>query len=98
MHPGEAASGGVVSAQRSAPLGSGTQQPWPITRDHFLPVHPTLAALDTTTPPAMASAYARALPAARLHMLEGEGHLSLPFRHNKRILGSVAESAVSARI
>lgn len=37
----------------------------------------------------MARAYARALPTATLHELEGEGHLSLPFRHNHAILGSL---------
>lgn len=37
----------------------------------------------------MARAYARALSNAMLHELEGEAHLSLPFRHNRAILGSL---------
>lgn len=37
----------------------------------------------------MARAYAHALPKATLHELGGEGHISLPFRHNHAILGSI---------
>lgn len=46
--------------------------------------------LDTTTPAAMASHLAGAIPGAALHVVPGEAHLSLPFRHNRSILGSVA--------
>lgn len=44
---------------------------------------------DTTTPPDMAMHYASAIPGAQLHVLQQEGHLSLPFRHNRSILGSI---------
>ncbi|KAL4428008.1 hypothetical protein ABPG75_002097 [Micractinium tetrahymenae] len=56
-----------------------------------LPTHIWQGTLDSTTPPAMACAYARALPKATLHELE-EGHISLPFRHNRAILGSLLGS------
>ena len=49
--------------------------------------------LDTTTPMAMAQFYAASIPGATLHLLRGEGHLSLPFRHNRRILGSITDAA-----
>jgi len=45
-------------------------------------------ALDTTTPPAMGRHYAEALPSAELHLLEGEGHISLPLRRGRDILAS----------
>ena len=54
------------------------------------PSHIWIGAPDTTTPPAMARHYAGAIPGAVLHELEGEAHLSLPFRHNRDILGCIA--------
>lgn len=38
----------------------------------------------------MARHYAAAIPGATLHLLDNEAHLSLPFKHNRAILGSVA--------
>lgn len=49
--------------------------------------------LDTTTPMAMARFYAGSIPGATLHLLRGEGHLSLPFRHNRSILGCLVDAA-----
>jgi hypothetical protein len=51
---------------------------------------------DTTTPPAMAQHYAATIPGAQLHMKD-EGHLSLGFKHNREILGSIADEASQAR-
>ena len=42
---------------------------------------------------AMAQFYAASIPGATLHLLRGEGHLSLPFRHNRSILGSIIDGA-----
>lgn len=55
---------------------------------HCKTVHVWQGGQDATTPPAMARAYAESMPHAQLHLLEAEGHLSLPFRHNRQILGS----------
>lgn len=53
------------------------------------PSHIWQGGADTTTPPGMARHLAAAIPGAVLHLLEAEAHLSLPFRHNRAILGSV---------
>ena len=42
---------------------------------------------------AMARFYAGSIPGATLHLLRGEGHLSLPFRHNRSILGCIVDVA-----
>lgn len=47
---------------------------------------------DATTPPAMARHYAAVIPGAQLHLLESEAHLSLPYRHNRAILGSLVDA------
>lgn len=51
---------------------------------------------DATTPPAMARHYASVIPGAQLHLLENEAHLSLPYRHNNAILGSLVEALAGA--
>lgn len=51
---------------------------------------------DATTPPAMARHYASAIPGAQLHLLDNEAHLSLPYRHNRAILGSLVEALAGA--
>lgn len=48
-------------------------------------------------PPPQATYLAGAIPRAQLHMLEGEGHLSLPFNHNAAMLKSVSAEACAAR-
>lgn len=57
------------------------------------PAHVWIGGQDATTPPAMARHYAATIPGAALHELPGEAHLSLPFRHNRAILGSIAGAA-----
>ncbi|PRW59847.1 2-hydroxy-6-oxo-6-phenylhexa-2,4-dienoate hydrolase [Chlorella sorokiniana] len=47
---------------------------------------------DATTPPAMARHYAAVIPRAQLHLLDTEAHLSLPYRHNRAILGSLVDA------
>jgi pimeloyl-ACP methyl ester carboxylesterase len=41
---------------------------------------------DRATPPVMAHHLSRQLPACRLHLIEGEGHFSLPIRYMDKIL------------
>lgn len=41
----------------------------------------------------MARCYADRISGAQLHVLPGEGHLSIGFRHNRQILGSIALQA-----
>jgi pimeloyl-ACP methyl ester carboxylesterase len=38
----------------------------------------------------MARCYAASIPGAQLHVLPGEGHLSIGFRHNREILGCIS--------
>lgn len=53
---------------------------------------PTIAwagSADQTTPPGHARYYVSAIPGAQLRVAEGEGHLSLPFRHGRSVLESL---------
>lgn len=57
------------------------------------PVVAWVGTADQTTPPAHARFYASAIPGAQLWEVEGEGHLSLPFKHGRRVLESVLVAA-----
>ena len=50
-------------------------------------------AMDTNFPPALARKLAASIPRARLHLLPGEGHYSLPVNHADAILALLARPA-----
>lgn len=58
-----------------------------------LPITLWHGALDATVPPSHAQWYLEHLPDARLHLVPGEGHYSLPLRHADALLSSMLTDA-----